>query len=351
MKKFYLFLTFMLVTLTMSANKYFGELTVTVNEEPTSQDATISITENDGKYTLSVKNFILAGEIPVGNIILRDIEATEDGEYKEISFKNTILLEPGDDPNIPEDEWMALLLNEVGGVPVDMVARFNDLNVKCHIDIDMTSTIEQVIEVDFRSYPTTAYNGTLTVTVNEEPNSQNAQIKIANNDGKYTLCVTNFILGGEIPVGDIILKNLEPTDDAAGNHNITYSGTIMLEAGEDPNIPEDEWMALLLNEVGGVPVNMTATFNDTDLNCHIDIDMTSSLEQVIEVDFTTDSGNAKHGDVNGDGILDVADVVSLANHVMGETPEGFNVNVANINGDEIIDVADVVALANSIMGS
>ena len=56
------------------------------------------------------------------------------------------------------------------------------------------------------------------------------------------------------------------------------------------------------------------------------------------------------GDVNGDGIIDVSDVVALANYVMGETPEGFNVDVANINGDEIIDVSDVVALANSIMG-
>ena len=59
----------------------------------------------------------------------------------------------------------------------------------------------------------------------------------------------------------------------------------------------------------------------------------------------------KIGDVNSDGIVDVADVVALANYVMGETPEGFNVDVANINGDEIVDVSDVVALANIVMGA
>ena len=57
------------------------------------------------------------------------------------------------------------------------------------------------------------------------------------------------------------------------------------------------------------------------------------------------------GDVNGDGIVDVADVVALANHVMGDTPEGFDITVANINGDAIIDVSDVVALANVVMGA
>ena len=65
----------------------------------------------------------------------------------------------------------------------------------------------------------------------------------------------------------------------------------------------------------------------------------------------TSQWGAQMGDVNGDGIVDVADVVALANYVMGETPEGFNVDVSNINGDEIIDVSDVVALANIVMGA
>ena len=56
------------------------------------------------------------------------------------------------------------------------------------------------------------------------------------------------------------------------------------------------------------------------------------------------------GDVNCDGIVDVSDVVALANYVMGETPDPFDESVANVNGDEIMDVSDVVALANLIMG-
>ena len=56
------------------------------------------------------------------------------------------------------------------------------------------------------------------------------------------------------------------------------------------------------------------------------------------------------GDVNKDGVVDVSDVVALANHVMGETPVEFDLSVSNINDDDVVDVSDVVALANKIMG-
>ena len=37
------------------------------------------------------------------------------------------------------------------------------------------------------------------------------------------------------------------------------------------------------------------------------------------------------GDVDGNGILDVNDVVALANAVMGDAPDGFIWRVANIS--------------------
>ena len=57
------------------------------------------------------------------------------------------------------------------------------------------------------------------------------------------------------------------------------------------------------------------------------------------------------GDVNVDGIIDVADVVALANYLMGEivSPE-FRKDLADINGDKNINVADVVALSNLVIG-
>ncbi|MBR1543655.1 MAG: starch-binding protein [Muribaculaceae bacterium] len=62
-------------------------------------------------------------------------------------------------------------------------------------------------------------------------------------------------------------------------------------------------------------------------------------------------GSSKSGDVNGDGDVDVSDVVALANYVMGSTPEEFVPEAADINGVDGIDIADVVALAGMVMGN
>ena len=57
-----------------------------------------------------------------------------------------------------------------------------------------------------------------------------------------------------------------------------------------------------------------------------------------------------NGDVNGDGDIDITDVVGIANYVMGETPGIFNQANADINGNGSVDVSDVVKLANIILG-
>ncbi len=352
MKKILLIAAMMLVGLTMSATKYIGALDVTINGEPNSVEATIGIVEQNGKYTLSIKNFMLNENTPVGNIILSDLVATDNGDgKKKLTYNGIIMIEAGDDPNFAEDDWLGLMLNELGGVPVMMTATFNDTELTCHIDIDMSDTLEQIIKVDFSNYPTTQYSGALTVTINGEGTTLDAKVNIINNNGKYTLAIFNFMLGEDTPVGDITLRNLEATTDASGNKVITFSGTVMIPAGDDPRFAEDEWLGLMLNELGGVPVTMTATFNDTDLTCHIDIDMRNTLKQMIEVDFTTESGSdVKPGDVNGDGEVNVGDVVALANFAMGETPEGFVKEAGDLNNDGEMNVSDVVILANKVMG-
>ena len=62
-----------------------------------------------------------------------------------------------------------------------------------------------------------------------------------------------------------------------------------------------------------------------------------------------DENDAPHlpGDVNADGIVDILDVTDMISHVMGQTPEGFNVKNAHVNGsslDSSVDISDVTAL-------
>ena len=61
--------------------------------------------------------------------------------------------------------------------------------------------------------------------------------------------------------------------------------------------------------------------------------------------------NMKMGDVNSDTDVDISDVVTLANFVMGENPEKFNSDAADVNFDTEINIGDVVALANQVLGN
>ena len=56
------------------------------------------------------------------------------------------------------------------------------------------------------------------------------------------------------------------------------------------------------------------------------------------------------GDVNGDGKIDVEDVVAIVNKILGEPAEGFLEAYADVTGDGKIDVDDVVAVVNIILG-
>jgi hypothetical protein len=55
------------------------------------------------------------------------------------------------------------------------------------------------------------------------------------------------------------------------------------------------------------------------------------------------------GDANGDGVVDVADVVAIVNCILGEQGDNFVEAAADVNGDGIIDVADVVSVVNIIL--
>ena len=56
------------------------------------------------------------------------------------------------------------------------------------------------------------------------------------------------------------------------------------------------------------------------------------------------------GDANGDGVVNILDVITIASYIMGQNPESFVFENADVNGDGIINILDMVETANIILG-
>lgn len=61
--------------------------------------------------------------------------------------------------------------------------------------------------------------------------------------------------------------------------------------------------------------------------------------------------SANVGDVNGDGYIDVVDIMGIVNHILGGSHSSFEANAADVNGDGYIDVVDIMGLVNKILGN
>jgi hypothetical protein len=55
------------------------------------------------------------------------------------------------------------------------------------------------------------------------------------------------------------------------------------------------------------------------------------------------------GDVNGDGFVNVADVVAIINYILGTPLEIFHFDAADMDEDERINITDAVALVNYLL--
>ena len=55
------------------------------------------------------------------------------------------------------------------------------------------------------------------------------------------------------------------------------------------------------------------------------------------------------GDVNGDGVVNVTDIVATVNYIMEKPSDGFNKDAADLTGDGEINVTDIVMMVSIIM--
>ena len=350
MKKFLLTLVALCCTglLPVAAQNYDEKLVVTINGESTDSIPASIIVEQreDGKINFVLKNFMLvAGEdvMPVGNIRLEGVDVVQEEGCKAINTNQSITIQPGDAPDIPEESWIGPYLGEV---PILLSGKLNDTRLYCTIDIDMMETLEQVINVvigqdnGFEQLPnlvaSQTYNEKLIVTLNgESTDSIPASITVDHLDnGTVNFTLQNFMLvAGEdvMPVGNISLKGVAVVqeDDC---ESISTNQSITIQPGDDPNIPEESWIGPFLGEV---PILLSGKLNDTRLYCTIDIDMMESLEQVINVVIGQPLTTGIHSATVADN--STTRIFTLSGHrVPATSTDNLPKGVYIVNGQKII---------------
>ena len=76
--------------------------------------------------------------------------------------------------------------------------------------------------------------------------------------------------------------------------------------------------------------------------------LAQAVVQNIDLNAAIPGTLAVDPDSNGDGNIDVVDVVNMVNYILYDT-EGFDVQIGDINADGNVDIVDVVLVINIIL--
>ena len=145
MRKIFTLLFVAMTAIAARATDYNVPITITINGVSSEQMGVITVVENDGLYDLTVKNFMLQtvnGPMGVGHVELKGIEPYQDGDATLLLTQDQVQMTDGDDPNV--SVWLASTLPPVN---VLLCGKIEGGHLRCHLDIDMTESLGQVIQV------------------------------------------------------------------------------------------------------------------------------------------------------------------------------------------------------------
>ena len=124
----------------------------------------------------------------------------------------------------------------------------------------------------------TDYDEPIVVSINGVATTQHGLISVNKQGDKYELTLKNFALnngGSVIGVGNVTLTDIE-AQTAGSTVLFDVNRDITMTAGDNPNVPV--WIGPTL---GPIPVSLLAAIDGDRLNAMLQIDMQSSLGQLI----------------------------------------------------------------------
>lgn len=181
MKKLFTTVAFVLCSMSLMAKDYTCPLVVTLNGEAAGvpEDVPVDVTKQDnGKYTLTLKNFVLGGYMPVGTIVVTDVDATTIGSTDILTTQKNITITAGDDSALPEgweDGWLG---PKLGQVPILMQGKLKGDNFESILNIafgELNIGVQLGNIDEFGQLPNAGFENFHTATVgsntSDEPNA------------------------------------------------------------------------------------------------------------------------------------------------------------------------------------
>ncbi len=171
------------------ATDYKDMMTVSLDGKPTTPtETTISVEKTDDSgYTLSLKNFVLyvsSGDqvypMPVGTIVLENVEAVTNGDVTTLKTSQDIEIAEGDDPTY-EGSWIGPGLSAQGDlIPVNMTGEirgdkfYTVININfmgMNIDVVFGNGGYQIENSGFENFHTATYVDGKNKYTSDEPNA------------------------------------------------------------------------------------------------------------------------------------------------------------------------------------
>ena len=181
----------------------------------------------------------------------------------------------------------------------------------------------------------------LTVSATSKDGSTTA---IYQEKGTLSITKANLLIIGKTSCSEGNLSIVKSKISAAGD--ISGAGALLIEKStvtamaSDPTEPVIAgWKSLTLNTC--TMTTPEGGHYNTDNMMVVDANGDYSPTVEIQIDLVK-------GDANGDGDVDKDDIAAVVNYIMTGNRDGFFYNNADLNGDTIVNAADLVLLINQV---
>jgi len=234
------------------ATDYKDMMTVSIDGNPTTPtENTISVEKTDDSgYTLSLKNFVLyvnSGDqvypMPVGTIVLENVEAVTNGDVTTLKTSQDIEIAEGDDPTF-EGSWIGPGLSAQGDlIPVNMTGEirgdkfYTVININfmgMNIDVVFGNGGYQITNSDFELFHKATYGE----NTSDEPNAWHSFMSSTGSFSSYVSGTPHTFISEEVRPGSTGTKSVQLTSGIVkmlgGIIKIPANGTIttgQLKAG------------------------------------------------------------------------------------------------------------------------